>query len=376
MNRNFRISISLVFALAAFCIAVPTAVQGQRLKKKPRSTKKTRTTTAPAQQLIIMNPIVGTADSADRSGRPRRGGADSKLVITNMLRTALDYDQDGRADYVVFNPATNNWQIIKSGGGTVNTPFGFRSTDYFTPGDYDGDGIGDLAVFRDTEHKWYRMLSSTGLTVVDDFGATGDEPVARDYDGDNKTDLAVVHTATGVKTWTIKSSLTGTTTSTAWGVAADASAPGDYDGDGKFDIAVKRAGRTATSVATYIIRRASDGVQVNADWGLGTDLVVPGDYDGDGKTDLAVLREGKLQTDPLTWLIKRSIDGAAVIVNFGTTGTDYNAQNDYDGDGKTDITVWNNTSATFFVMSSLSGTTASQALGAPNDYPVASYDTH
>src|SRR5690349_12380545 len=118
MNRNFRISISLVFVFAALSLALPMAAQGQRVKKKTRSTKKTTTrTTAPVQPLIIINQV-GTADSADRSGRPRRGGIDSKLVITNMLRTALDYDQDGKADYVVFNPATNNWQIIKSSGGT------------------------------------------------------------------------------------------------------------------------------------------------------------------------------------------------------------------------------------------------------------------
>src|SRR5213075_2919735 len=85
--------------------------------------------------------------------RPKREKGDTQLVVANTLRIAVDYDHDGIADYVVFNPATNNWQIIKSTGGIINTPFGFRSTDYFTPGDYDGDGIGDLAVFRDTEHK-------------------------------------------------------------------------------------------------------------------------------------------------------------------------------------------------------------------------------
>jgi spore coat protein A, manganese oxidase len=317
--------------------------------------------------------------ASDVSGQRIRGRGERMPRLrfaVNKLRIAMDYDHDGTADYVVFNPATNTWRIIKSLGGTVNTPFGFRSTDYFTPGDFDGDGTGDLAVFRDTEHKWYVMQSSTATTVVTDFGATGDEPVARDYDGDGKTDFAVVHTATGIKTWTIKSSLTGTTSSTAWGVAADATAPGDYDGDGKFDLAVKRAGRTATTIATFIIKQSTDGAQVNMDWGLGTDLVVPGDYDGDGKADLAVLRQGVRQTDPLTWIIRRSIDGTAFIVNLGTTGTDYNAQNDYDGDGKTDVTVWNNSTATFTVLRSSTLTNSTQLLGAPNDYPVASYDTH
>ena len=172
-----------------------------------------------------------------RDGRGRR-----ETVLVNRQRIAMDYDADGKADYVVFHPATNTWNISLSGGGTISTPFGVASSDYFVPGDYNGDGKGDLAVFRDKEHKWYIMYTGSTVLHTIDFGATGDEPVARDYDGDNKTDLAVVRRSAGTMNWIIRKSTVNpldtdaVTETTNWGVAADTVAPGYYDVDAKCDI--------------------------------------------------------------------------------------------------------------------------------------------
>ena len=88
--------------------------------------------------------FINTSDVSAQRGIGRDRRPPRRLVVINKLRVAMDYDHDGTADYVVFNPTANTWRIVKSGGGTVNVPFGFRSTDYFTPGDFDGDGIGDL----------------------------------------------------------------------------------------------------------------------------------------------------------------------------------------------------------------------------------------
>ena len=302
---------------------------------------------------------------------------------TNKLRIAMDYDNDGRADFAVFNHATNKWNIAKSNGGTISQEFGIRGQDYFVPGDYDGDLKGDLAVWRDAEHKWYIMYSSTNALVTIDFGASGDEPVARDYDNDGKTDLAVVRKSTtnAALTWIIRKSTANPVTtanvteSTDWGIAGDSTCPGDYDADGKFDLCVRRRAATDTGITAFITKLSTTGLQETVSWGLNSDLIVAGDYDGDGKNDYAVLREGKLQTDPLKWIIRRSSDTTALVVDLGITGTAYNAQNDYDGDNRTDLAVWDNTTATFTVINALTMTSSSFAWGVINDYPIASYDT-
>ncbi|MEO7659448.1 MAG: hypothetical protein ABIV48_07525, partial [Pyrinomonadaceae bacterium] len=68
--------------------------------------------------------------------------------------------------------------------------------------------------------------------------------------------------------------------------------------------------------------------------------------------------------------------GGTMVDFFGRTGSDLNVQNDYDGDGKTDIAVWRDTEGVFYVKNSQTGAVRTAAWGLPNDYPVASYDTH
>ncbi len=291
------------------------------------------------------------------------------------LRKALDFDGDNKADYSVMRPSDNIWYINKSGGGTVSQPFGSFSTDYPTPGDYDGDGKADIAVWRDTDGVWYRINSSTNTFTSVLFGASLDEPVARDYDGDGKTDVAVTRRSNGVMTWYVMGSTRGFFAA-QFGAKDDCTAPGDYDGDLKFDFAVQRPCGGATDPAVFYILKTTDSALLSIPWGFGNDLVVPGDYDGDGKTDIAVAREGVTLNDSITWFIRRSSDSGLIAAAFGATGTDLLAQGDYDGDGKTDIAVWRDTNGVFYSLRSTDGGVTGVRWGAPNDFPIASYDTH
>lgn len=290
------------------------------------------------------------------------------------LRDALDSNNDNKADFMIFRPSNNTWYILNSAGGIRQQAFGVANTDFLTPGDYDGDGFGDIAVWRETDGNWYRLLSSTQTFNIHTWGQPGDEPIARDYDGDGKTDMAVVRRSNGIMTWYLFLSLNNGIEVRQFGVSTDFTAPGDYNADGKFDLAVQRPGATPTSLSTFYIQTATSFDVIT--FGQSTDLVVPGDYDGDGKTDIAVVREGATPDANLTWFYRRSIDGVLVQRVWGVTGTDLNVQNDYDGDGKTEFAVWRNTDGKFYIFNEAAGSISVVSWGAPNDFPIGSYDTH
>jgi len=306
------------------------------------------------------------------------------LVVFNLLlpaagqvalRKAMDNDGDGFADYYIFRPSDATWYILRSGGTIAVQPFGIANDDYMTPGDYDGDGKGDISVWRDSDGSWYRLNSHDATFVIQGWGLSGDEPVARDFDGDGRTDFAVVRKSGGFLTWYVFRINGSGITTTTWGLDSDFIAPGDYDGDGKFDYAVQRPGATDTSPANFYILTTAGSFQ-QVEWGQSKDLVVPGDYDGDTRTDIAVVREGSTPDQPLTWIIRRSSDLGTTTIGWGLTGTDYTAQNDYDGDGRTDFAVWRNSDGKFYELNSLNFNVNVWSWGLPNDYPVATYDTH
>jgi len=295
------------------------------------------------------------------------------------LRKALDYDNDGKADFSIFRPGDKAWYVFTSTGGVIAQSWGDFTTDFLTPGDYDGDGKSDISVFRDTAGMWFTLNSSDSTVSFTPWGTTGDEPVARDYDGDGKTDFAVVRRTgaptTGTMTWYILRSSGGGFDAIQWGIPADVTAPGDYDGDGKFDVCVQRYASLSAQANFYALQ-SSNGALMATQWGIGSDFVVPGDYDGDGKTDIAVVREGETEADQLTWFVYNSGSGSITIAQWGLSGTDHLTPNDYDGDGKVDLAVWRETNGTFYVYRSSDGGIISVPWGIGGDFPVAEYDVH
>lgn len=311
------------------------------------------------------------------------------------LREAMDIDGLAGADFSFFRPSEKKLYTYKTGcSSNCTSVYTFAQSDpdndVFSPGDFDGDKKGDVSVWRRTTGEWHRINSSNGNYVVTAWGTQGDEPVARDYDGDGKTDLAVVRRTGGQMTWYVWGSSVGYF-GAQWGLPTDFVAPGDYDGDGKFDITVQRIGSSPSSPATFYTLKSSGGYEIIT-WGAGDDRAVPGDYDDDGITDYAVVREWDKSNPNLVWNIRKS-GGGQFLISYGLTcdnaippnywiACDANlTQNDYDGDGATDISVWrtrSSNSSSFFYLTSSSNFTTSIELqwGVSADYPIASYDSH
>ena len=89
------------------------------------------------------------------------------------------------------------------------------------------------------------------------------------------------------------------------------------------------------------------------------------DFDGDGKTDLSIFRASEGN-----WYLNRSTAGFTA-VGWGVNG-DILTPGDFDGDGKTDVAVarQNAGNLTFYVLNSGNSTTTSLQWGAATDIPV------
>jgi len=97
---------------------------------------------------------------------------------------------------------------------------------------------------------------------------------------------------------------------------------------------------------------------------------VPFDFDGDDKTDISIFRPANGE-----WWYLRSSDGQNRAFQFGTA-TDKIVPADFTGDGKTDIAFWRQTTGEWFVLRSEDSSFYSFPFGTNGDTPVPSdYDS-
>ncbi len=90
----------------------------------------------------------------------------------------------------------------------------------------------------------------------------------------------------------------------------------------------------------------------------------PYDFDGDGRTDISIYRPG-----PGEWWINRSSTGATVAAQFGLS-TDKPTPGDFSGDGKTDIAFWRPSTGEWFILRSEDASFYSVPFGTTGDVPV------
>ncbi len=349
-----------------------------------------------------------------------------------------DLDGDGKLDIAVANVNSNNVSVLRNTGssGTIsfaakvdfstggNPPFGFSI------GDLDGDGKLDLAVVVVVANYYnaVSVLRNTGSSGTISFASqvdftTGTYPRSvsiGDLDGDGKLDLAVANSGSntvsvfrnleGICPPTITSftptsgsvgttvNITGTnfnttpannivlfgatkaTVSTGSATSLTVTVPigASYQPISVTNIA---NGLTVYSSQPFIttfacggtINSSSFATKVDYPTGVNPYSVSTGDFDGDGKLDLAVANN--------------SFNNVSVFRNTGSSGTisfaakvDFStgtqpisvSTGDFDGDGKTDFAVANYSSYTVSVFRN-TGSSGTISFATKVDYPTGAY---
>lgn len=111
----------------------------------------------------------------------------------------------------------------------------------------------------------------------------------------------------------------------------------DYDGDGKTDFSVVRnTGGGANGQLTWFNGINGSATYLAQQWGLAGDFIMAGDFDGDHKSDITVWRPGAQSN----FYILQSSTNTFRTVPFGVTGDDPTVIGDYTGDGKWDPAVY------------------------------------
>lgn len=195
-----------------------------------------------------------------------------------------------------------------------------------------------------------------------------------DFDGDGKSDCAVVRYvsvtdpipsfASRLRWFILRSS--GGWMATDFGIEIGGSnydefVPEDYDGDGKWDIAIwRRFSQQGSQSYFYIWQSRTNSLRV-VPWGLDSDTPwQTQDFDGDGKADLTITRLVNFQWQ---WWTLLSQTNQVRVVQFGVYDpigvSDALLRGDYDGDGKADIAVYRGPGRTpaytFFIIRSSDG---------------------
>ncbi len=113
----------------------------------------------------------------------------------------------------------------------------------------------------------------------------------------------------------------------------------DFNGDGKTDWSLVRntGGGPSGQITWFTQYNGAAGGQGDA-WGTASDQFTPADYDGDNKTDVSIWRPGPSGT--AAWYTLLSSTGTARVELFGQTGDQSDVTGDYNGDGKDDIAVY------------------------------------
>jgi hypothetical protein len=287
----------------------------------------------------------------------------------------LDVNGDGKADLV--GDRTDSFTVLYGQSDSTFTSSDHpksnpSSTLRNSIADMNGDGRGDLISWSNTDYEvflrnadgtftsqiypWITTSAQRFFMKVADFNADGKADMFDEYFPDRTFNLF------GEEVLVIKSNV------------CSATAPPrflNFDGNNLPDLVTWNPASGQWKRGDANFNSGSSIPTTTFQWGLGSlgDVPAPGDFDGDGKTDYTVFRNGEGN-----WYSYLSSNSSWAVFRFGTAG-DIPVPNDYDGGGKTDYAVFRPSDGLWYIWFTETGQFAVHRWGMNGDRPVpADYD--
>ncbi len=311
----------------------------------------------------------------------------NNLVVRSGSTIMKDFDNDGKEDIIVTYqggtvdpPYTRYLTFYKSlGNGNfsqTNLPV-FQIPGSPEPnatsivnGDFNGDNLPDILELGKTFYSVHLNNGAGTFSRTDYFKKLGEtqDLIFAKFNGDNKTDFFIKSNSSGYlrNIFNERVIVIKYNQCESFGETKRA----NFDGDSAPDLVTWNSNtgnwRIGLLVATTSVAPASI---TSFNWGTSGDVPAPGDFDGDGKTDYSVYRGGEGN-----WYIFLSSSSSWAVARFGSPG-DIPVPSDYDGGGKTDIAVFRPSDGNWYIWFSETQQFGAVHFGANGDKPVAAdYD--
>ena len=281
------------------------------------------------------------------------GTAGAPLNITYNVSGIAAAPSSVSIDMTFSPPHTWMGDIV----ATLIAPNGTSFVVFGNTGSTVAGGVGDSSdlagpyTFNDAATgDWWAAATAAGAAVAVPSGAyrTSQQGGAGSTGAVTNFTAAFAGIPTSNGTWTLRltdqcpgdtTSVSATSLTLTGGTPVALQHVVDYDGDGKTDWSVVRnTGGGANGQVTWFNQFNGSAGGSTVAFGLASDFFVPSDYDGDSKTDISVWRPGTAGT--AAWYTLLSGTNTLRSENFGQTGDDPTVVGDYNGDGKADIAVY------------------------------------